>query len=501
MCPYRAGDYKFLQDIFKKFSPAKSEGNGLKRSKRPVFKGWLDVTEEQSVELAQHVDYRDGPFMFLTGKTTEYIAVDLDKKDDLRKDHVNKIDGMQYWEDNFCEPDHMNTLIIKTPSGGRHLVYKYQDGVKSGQLEKDVLIDILSDGKAIFFGDGYKILNRVMPTLPPRKLVQQIIFNTQVNIGSININTDTFPSDKSVNSVLGLDFTWKITKEKEDSYMLVPDTNMCCVDGVTRHSQTGHSCVFVNRSSVVLSCFNTAHGKKILQGDVSKRLRSLFFDYKSGHKDKGVTELVDTLLALASEEQLARENGLVLKRISKTVPVYESLSKCKAFLTARLANNAQLKAFPQHFKNLLLYMDNVDDDAFPFVKRDRKYIGFSNGMLNIISGELEEYDSLPPGVSPRHYIDQVCQFDDLSTPLFDSIFCYQLDCGDAEDSDAVYTYLLGLIGRLFYDVGEFDKFDVMPLVVGDTSTGRFEGFDSKLLSIIPGTCLGISFCSMFLDLL
>jgi hypothetical protein len=193
---------------------------------------------------------------------------------------------MQYWEDNFCEPDHMNTLIIKTPSGGRHLVYKYQDEIKSGQLEKDVLIDILSDGKAIFFGDGYKILNRVMPTLPPRKLVQQIIFNTQVNIGSININTDTFPSDASVNSVLGWNFAWKMTKEKEDSYMLVPDTNLCCVDGVTRHSQTGHSCVFVNRSSVVLSCFNTVHGKKVLQGDVSKRLRSLFFDYKSGHKDK-----------------------------------------------------------------------------------------------------------------------------------------------------------------------------------------------------------------------
>ena len=55
---------------------------------------------------------------------------------------------MQYWEEHLCEPDHMNTLIIKTPSGGRHLVYKYQDGIKSGQLEKDVLIDIMADGKA-----------------------------------------------------------------------------------------------------------------------------------------------------------------------------------------------------------------------------------------------------------------------------------------------------------------------------------------------------------------
>ncbi len=85
-------------------------------------------------------------------------------------------------------------------------------------------------------------------------------------------------------------------------------------------------------------------------------------------------------------------------------------------------------------------MDNVDDDAFPFVKRDRKYIGFRNGMLNLVSGELDDYGCMPLSVSPRHYIDQMCQLDNLHTPLFDSIFCYQLKCGDADESDAVYTY-------------------------------------------------------------
>ena len=73
-------DIRFLQDLFKKFVPAVivKQGSGQKLTKRPVFKGWLNVTEEQSKELARHVDYCDGPFMFLTGKTTEYIAVDLD---------------------------------------------------------------------------------------------------------------------------------------------------------------------------------------------------------------------------------------------------------------------------------------------------------------------------------------------------------------------------------------------------------------------------------------
>ena len=31
---------------------------------------------------------------------------------------------------------------------------------------------------------------------------------------------------------------------------------------------------------------------------------------------------------------------------------------------------------------------------------------------------------------------------------------------------------LALIGRLFYDVKQFDNLDIMPLIVGDTNTGK-----------------------------
>ncbi|MBC7957240.1 MAG: hypothetical protein H7Y33_15375, partial [Cytophagales bacterium] len=292
------------------------------------------------------------------------------------------------------------------------------------------------------------------------------------NIGQVTHNVITggaLPSEQSINAVLDCDVGWKITRENDDAYMLVPATHQCCVDTQVQHTHTGHSCLYVHRNSVVLNCFS--HGKRVLFGEVSKRLRGLFFTYKSTPKE-GVTELVDALLALASEEQLAREKGMVLKRINRLVPVYEAVSTYEDFLTARLANNAQLKAFPRRFNDLLVYMARVEDATFPFVKRDRTYIGFRNGMLNLVSGELEYYGNLPPGVSPRHYIDQVCQFEDLHTPLFDRIFCYQLEHDDPDESAAVYTYLLGLIGRLFYEVGQYDSFDVMPFVVGDTNTGK-----------------------------
>jgi hypothetical protein len=36
----------------------------------------------------------------------------------------------------------------------------------------------------------------------------------------------------------------------------------------------------------------------------------------------------------------------------------------------------------------MVYMDKVDNSRFPLVKRTGEYIGFSNGMLDIVSGEL-----------------------------------------------------------------------------------------------------------------
>eukprot|EP00850_Spirogloea_muscicola_P020092 SM000207S06167 [mRNA] locus=s207:23213:37436:- [translate_table: standard] len=116
-----------------------------------------------------------------------------------------------------------------------------------------------------------------------------------------------------------------------------------------------HSCVYVRRNSVVLTCFS--HGKRLLLGEASKRLRRLFYQGRS----EGITELVDELLALAADEMLAREKGMVLKRINHIVPVYEPLDTYDAILTARLVNNPQLKAFPRRFNDLLVYMARVND--------------------------------------------------------------------------------------------------------------------------------------------
>lgn len=102
----------------------------------------------------------------------------------------------------------------------------------------------------------------------------------------------------------------------------------------------------------------------------------------------------------------------------------------------------------------MTFMENANDSRFPFAERDRRYIGFSNGLLDIVEGEL--VDNVV-NVLPRHYIDQpFLGVDDVETPLFDRLVRHQLK------DDDVYTYMLGLIGRLLYDVRQFD---VVPVIV------------------------------------
>jgi Family of unknown function (DUF5906) len=492
-----ADDLAFIQSFCPRFVPCYVEFDArkAKHKKVPALPGWTQITPEQSQGLLATKKF-DGHrfFLFLTGDETGLFVIDIDRKNPDRPDHQGKIDGVEAFE-MWCGPiDTPDTFTSQSIGGGYHKVYRLTEKlakcIKNGLAAEDVLCEILHNKRGFMFGEGCKMIHRMLPQPPPEAVSNLIInnyINTQVNIGQVNttvIQEGALPSEASVNAVLGYDVGWKMTQEGEDTYMLVPEMHPCCVEPQVRHTHKGHSCVYVHRNAVVLNCFS--HGKRVLVGEASKRLRALFFQYKGPVKE-GVTELVDALLAMASEELLAREKGMVLKRINRVVPVYEALSPYDAFLTARLANNPQLKAFPRRFNDLLVYMARVEDAAFPFVKRDRTYLGFRNGMLNLVSGELEYYGNLPPGVSPRHYIDQVCQFDDLETPLFDRIFRYQLDTGDPAESQAVYTVLLGLIGRLFYAVGEHDSFDVMPFVVGDTNTGKSTLVDIVSAMFAPGS--------------
>ena len=158
---------EYMQERYTRFSPASVTKEGSKFVKRPRVKGWSDVTEEQSAELARHPGYRGGHFMFLTGKANNIIVIDIDRFNPDRPDHVGKVDGLKKWDELFPNIDYTNSLIVVTPSGGRHIYCEYDDTITSKEIAKDVLIDILSDGKAVTFGPLYQILQSPSDKVPP----------------------------------------------------------------------------------------------------------------------------------------------------------------------------------------------------------------------------------------------------------------------------------------------------------------------------------------------
>lgn len=87
-----------------------------------------------------------------TGKASGFTVIDLDRG------HKDGNDGVQTWKElnkqHGTEP--VNTTVVKTPSGGYHLYYQYEESVKcTNKLGKG--IDIKNNG-------GYVIL-------PPSKLL------------------------------------------------------------------------------------------------------------------------------------------------------------------------------------------------------------------------------------------------------------------------------------------------------------------------------------------
>ena len=150
---------------------------------------------------------------------------------------------------------------------------------------------------------------------------------------------------------------------------------------------------------------------------------------------------------------------------------YDLVDSYEGFLMDCLEDNVAIMEKPSRFKELMISMEKLQSKRFPIVGCDRRYISFDNGVLDIVSGNL--VDSID--TMPRHHIAGQFQLNELDTPLFDRMVKHQID------DEQVYMYLLAC--RLFYDVGQFDNLDVVPLVVGNSGTGK-----STLAYII---------CSMF----
>ena len=101
----------------------------------------------QKLQVSTYKD--ESNFAILTGKINDIIVIDLDIKGSDK--------SLDWFVRGFGEIDSIDTLHTKSVNGGYHVFYKWTPLIKSTAL-KEYNVDILSDRKCCFGGNGYSII-------------------------------------------------------------------------------------------------------------------------------------------------------------------------------------------------------------------------------------------------------------------------------------------------------------------------------------------------------
>ena len=115
--------------------------------KKPITKNWNNLSK--SVKIINN--YNTG---IITGKVSNITIVDIDIKDN----------GLETWNKLINEFGDINTVKVKTPSGGLHYYFKYNDQIKKNITKlNEIGIDIKNDGGNIISPPsiGYTYINHL----------------------------------------------------------------------------------------------------------------------------------------------------------------------------------------------------------------------------------------------------------------------------------------------------------------------------------------------------
>lgn len=135
-----------------------------------------------------------------------------------------------------------------------------------------------------------------------------------------------------------------------------------------------------------------------------------------------------------------------------------------------------------NFDAAVKYLTSCQDMEFPDLNIKRRVWSFTDGIYDasddsfvtyddpinehLVSCKIIKKDFLPvyykgnPRVSPK------LTYEDLHTPMFDSIF------GPQEWDETMIKWMFVFIGRLFYEVNEMDSWQVIPFMKGVAGTGK-----------------------------
>lgn len=134
----------------------------------------------------------------------------------------------------------------------------------------------------------------------------------------------------------------------------------------------------------------------------------------------------------------------------------------------------KMSSRPGIVKDVASFLDNTSDVQFPSVDKDRSIWSFRNGVLNGRDLEFTEYPCKPTKSAAKYFdatfdpkwMSEDTEWYSISTPNLQRILNYQ------EFPAEVCMWAYAFIGRLCFEVGDLDDWQVMPFFKGLAGTGK-----------------------------
>lgn len=426
-------------------------------------------------ELTSSIYNNELNYAVLAGQINDIIVVDLDNKGDFP--------GKKWFEDNFFNLESNNeTLVTSTISGGYHVYFKYNSQVINKNNYLNLNIDILSNKKCVYEGYRYDIISNTttikqltesdIKLLTLRKLAKQediaktVTMMKEMNMEEIVISNPR--TLRTINKQMSTDALrkWSISLNDVGNIKCVPFGPDCIVDVTKKHSHDEHCALFVNSSGhCCTNCYSD--GEVILDKMRSKILQREMNLVVSLQNDElnVFARLKEYMLEIAKENGYTRDkNGNVYSRVKPYAYVY----KCEynEFVSDILEGDKDFERNPKNMGLFMTFLKEFKSKDFPFLNPNKRYLGFKNGMLDTETCIFIPEEKCDGSIVVKKYLD--IEFSgETETPLFDSIFDYQLTT--ESDREDIKRFVYFSLGRLF---GIRDKYDFTLFLMGEAGCGK-----------------------------
>jgi len=249
---------------------------------------------------------------------------------------------------------------------------------------------------------------------------------------------------------------WNVSRASNNNVCVAPQCDRCLY-AVDNHNDS-HLLIKTD-NSIMKICRNCSEANSLDRGISNKilvELKIITETQENNMYQSLVKEILQSNEFGDWKYVRERDTGVIYIKIKSYA--YVKHMEPKIFLNDIFRGNDDFISHPNNIDNLVKFLKEYDHEDFPFINYNKEYIGFSNGVLNLVNCQFTEN---PEGIIVKTYFDKEFTYS-TETPLLDQILHYQFD-------DEVTKFIYACLGRLF---SQQDNFGFMLYLMGETQCGK-----------------------------